>query len=93
MNWLADILEKCWSGLGAPFKSAFFKKASGVDGPNDSQWLFDQQIIALIFLSGGTAFDFYRSGIPISEKLMILSGQYWRVPADDKLDPGDDDES
>jgi|SRR3981081_2302054 hypothetical protein len=107
MKWVLATFEKFRSELrqGPLFKKDLFKKVSFKedswgDRPNDQQWPLDQQIIALHLLSEGTAFDFYRSGIPISEKLMILSGQYWSVPEDGKmhhpareLDPGADDAS
>ena len=102
MKWLFDIFEKCRSELRQDplFRKVFFRKFSGADQAKDSQWPLDQQIIALSLLSEGTAFDLYRTGIPMSEKLMILSGQYWSVPADGKMhhpagvpDPSDDEAS
>jgi hypothetical protein len=107
MKWLLDTLAKYWSELRQDplfkkilFKKVHFGKVSRIDRPNDLQWPLDEQIIALNLLGEGAAFEVYRTGIPISEKLMILSGQYWNVPADGKmhhpakeLDPGDDDVS
>jgi hypothetical protein len=104
MKWLLGTFEKYRSEVrllkGVPFRKISFKKAPRIDRPSDLQWPLDEQIIALSLLSEGTAFDLYRTGIPISEKLMMLSGRHWNVPEDGKmhhsareLDPGDDDAS